>query len=75
MGRRTLLSTLGQRSFVRVRKLSSGQRAAKDVFARAEAAGWKPGAFPTPGEAQAFLDKAASSGEQPRDEKGRFASK
>ena len=66
MSRRQLISPNDRaRARPRVPKLSSRARSAQNVFERAKALGYKA-AFPTPQDAQAFIDA------QPRDEKGRW---
>lgn len=68
MGRGKKRVGVNTRAVRKVRTLSSGltpatskQRGVASLFARAEAAGWKAGPFPSPADAQAFLDKAGPS--------------
>jgi len=73
-GERTHGGSYGQRHRVTIRRLSSRERGARGDFERAQALGWKPGPFATPGDARQFLaEHEAKGGEQPRDERGRFA--
>jgi hypothetical protein len=69
MSRRQLISPNNRaRVRPRIAKLSSRARSAQTVFERAAALGYKA-AFPTPQDAQAFID---AHGDQPRDDHGRW---